>query len=325
MSLFTHADYSRELSDMRAKMSAAIGEYPNDHPLRQFFRVGKVFQDLEKEWEGRKDFLELLLGDLWEEWMQSLPKSHFPVPGPTEIRKLAAAYECVDHPILQWAARKISLKYHLNLLKKVKTPGDLPMYLEWAMKSCWSNKKLEQNVDSRLHERMGNIISNFEQCLPQGKILVTHNCFINPVCFNLSLPEGLTGEKELTDLFMRNVDPFISDIGQGFSYWRGQPRLNGNIPDFLLFNMDLKCLVVVEFKMERFRAEFVETMNNYLKDADRIRDQSIGLILCTDLDQDKALNALKRSGKPIGIATFLINGEPPGIWIRKKGPDPATG
>ena len=89
-------------------------------------------------------------------------------------------------------------------------------------------------------------------------------------------------------------------------------RLKAYITDFLLYHTELKCFVIVEMKMGKFKAEYIGKMNSYLEEADRIlknegQNNCIGLIYCTCMDDEHVISALKDSNKPIGYF-YLLNG-----------------
>jgi hypothetical protein len=128
----------------------------------------------------------------------------------------------------------------------------------------------------------------------------------------LPSPDNISNERDLTEAFVKNVDIFLAGLGRGFSYKKVQFRLKGYITDFLLYHTELKCFVIVEMKMGKFKAEYIGKMNSYLEEADRVlknerQNNCIGLIYCTSMDDEHVLSALKDSNKPIGVATYLLN------------------
>jgi len=86
--------------------------------------------------------------------------------------------------------------------------------------------------------------------------------------------------------------------------WVGRTRT-------VFYHLSLRCFVVIDLKMESFKAEFAGKMNFYLSAVDdllRHKDdqQSIGLILCKEKNRLIAEYALRDTRKPIGVASYRI-------------------
>ena len=79
--------------------------------------------------------------------------------------------------------------------------------------------------------------------------------------------------------------------------------------DLLFYHLKLRCFVVIDLKMTRFKPEYAGKMNFYLSAVDDIHRHpddkpSIGLILCKTKNQIVAEYAVRDLAKPLGIAEF---------------------
>jgi hypothetical protein len=81
--------------------------------------------------------------------------------------------------------------------------------------------------------------------------------------------------------------------------------------DLLFYHLRLRCFVVIDLKVGRFKAEYAGKMNFYLNVVDdRLKhatDQpSIGLILCEDKNKIVAEYALRGMDKAIGVSAYQL-------------------
>ena len=81
--------------------------------------------------------------------------------------------------------------------------------------------------------------------------------------------------------------------------------------DLLFYHLKLRCFVVIDLKVGRFKAEYAGKMNFYLAAVDdRMRHESdrpsIGLILCEEKNKIVAEYALRGMDKAIGISDYKL-------------------
>ena len=120
-------------------------------------------------------------------------------------------------------------------------------------------------------------------------------------------------EKELEEALINNITKVLLELGKGFAYVGHQYHLEvaGEIyyVDLLLYNIKLKCYVVIELKIGEFKPEYVGKMNFYLSLLDKLEkapdeNPSIGIILCAEKDHLEVELALQDVNKPIGVAEY---------------------
>lgn len=98
-------------------------------------------------------------------------------------------------------------------------------------------------------------------------------------------------EREIETKILDDLQKFLLELGQGFSFVGRQKRftVDGDhfYIDLLFYNIYLKCYVAIELKTEKFKHEYVGQMNFYLnyikKELNKKADnEPIGIILCTE-------------------------------------------
>ena len=167
---------------------------------------------------------------------------------------------------------------------------------------------------SRLHERSGKAITNFDRTLPPAQSDLAREALKDPYTFDfLSLSEEAQ-ERDLERGLVQHIQQFLLELGAGFSFVGRQVRIEVGGDeyslDLLFYHLRLRCFVVVDLKMKPFEPEFAGKMNFYLSAVDdqmRHPDDAptIGLLLCKDSrNKLKIEYALRDVKKPIGVAEW---------------------
>lgn len=111
----------------------------------------------------------------------------------------------------------------------------------------------------------------------------------------LELKDGYL-ENDLESAILKELELFILELGTGFSFVARQKRMiidgeDHNL-DLLFYHRRLKRLVVIELKIDKFRARHKGQMELYLKWLDKYEKQEgeqqpIGLILCAEASKEQ--------------------------------------
>jgi predicted nuclease of restriction endonuclease-like (RecB) superfamily len=132
-------------------------------------------------------------------------------------------------------------------------------------------------------------------------------------------------EQTLEKAILRELEKFILELGQGFSFIDRQKRMliddeNYKL-DLLFYHRKLKRLVAIDLKLGRFKAEYKGKMELYLRyletnDMEKDEDLPIGLILCAEGNKEQIeLLQLEESG--IRVAEYIME-LPPKDVLKKK-------
>ena len=75
-------------------------------------------------------------------------------------------------------------------------------------------------------------------------------------------------EKELKDALMHNITKFLLELGTGFAFVGREYRLQightEKFIDMLFYNLNLRCYVVIEVKINEFDSENVGQLGTYI-------------------------------------------------------------
>lgn len=203
---------------------------------------------------------------------------------------------------------------NLILLHKLKEPKIRLWYAHKSVAHGWSRSVLSLQIESRLHERSGKAITNFDRTLPPAQSDLAREVLKDPYTFDFLVLGEAARERDLEHGLVRHVQQLLLELGAGFAFVGRQVHLQVGDEDFyldlLFYHLRLRCFIIVDLKMKPFEPEFAGKMNFYLSAVDdqmrHPQDAStIGLLLCKDAKNKlKVEYALRDVKKPIGVAEW---------------------
>ena len=110
----------------------------------------------------------------------------------------------------------------------------------------------------------------------------------NPIVIKSNNKE-IISEKALHHLILENLDNFLYELGEGFTYVGSEYKIKlgneYNYIDLLLFNYIYNCFVVIELKVTELKKEHIGQINTYMNYIDKNlkkinQDKTIGIIIC---------------------------------------------
>ena len=108
-------------------------------------------------------------------------------------------------------------------------------------------------------------------------------------------------ERELEQSLLSAVEEILLEFGKGFAFMGSQQKIliagQYHKVDLLFYPRFLKCLILVDLKIERFRREFIGQMNEYLtyyREQDKMDWERgpIELIICKEKKNEEVHYAL---------------------------------
>lgn len=261
----------------------------NERRFREFRRLYQVYPHL------KDNIIQFVMAD--SEIRHSLT-AEFTEP----IRHLLSAeLQLIDNPMKDWCvpADKIfnRLPYtHLMKIAKIDNPVKRAFYEMETMRGCWSVKELERQITSLYYERCG--LSKNKEALSalvqqQSTLLQPTDVVNTPVTLEfLGLNEhALVTENDLEQAILDNLQNFLLEMGHGFCFEARQKRIlideDYFFADLVFYHRILKCHIIVELKIDKFRHEYASQLNMYLNyfktEVMQPEDNlPIGILLCTE-------------------------------------------
>ena len=208
---------------------------------------------------------------------------------------------------------------HIVALIPLKEPLQREFYAEMCRHEKWSVKTLREKIDGMLYERTAiskkpkQLIKQEIKQLRDADKLTPDLVFRDPYFLDFLGLKNTFSEKHLEDAILRELESFILELGQGFTFVERQKRMVIDGEDFrldlLFYHRKLKRLVAIDLKLGKFKAAYKAQMELYLRWLEKNEMQSgeqmpIGLILCAEGNKEQIeLLQLNKSG--IKVAEYL--------------------
>lgn len=234
------------------------------------------------------------------------------------MRAFAEAWP--DTEFVQEVLAQLPWYHQLALLDKLPGPETRRWYAAKAIEHNWSRNVLVMQIETRLLERSGKTLSNFELALPKPQSDLARESLKDPYRFDFL---GLTDEaqeREIEQALVKHVTEFLLELGAGFAFVGRQVLLDVAGDEFyidlLFYHLKLRCYVVIELKAGKFKPEHLGQLSFYLAAVDtQIKHPqdapTIGLLLCKSKNKVVAEYALRNNTQPLGVAEYqLINSLP---------------
>lgn len=211
---------------------------------------------------------------------------------------------------------KIPWRHHVVILNQCKEANKALFYIRQTIQHNWSRSVLEIQIESKLDERQGKALNNFELTLPKIQSDLAIETLKDPFKFDFLTLEADIQELQLEKMLTDNISRFLLELGKGFAFvGRQYPLQIGNKDrklDLLFYHLKMHCYIVIDLKMGEFEPEFAGKMNYYLSAVDKqikteADNPSIGIILCKSKDKIEVEYALQDLNKPMGISEFTFN------------------
>jgi predicted nuclease of restriction endonuclease-like (RecB) superfamily len=229
------------------------------------------------------------------------------------MRAFAEAWP--DAAIVQQAVGQLPWGHNLVLLTKLKEPQVRLAYAQRAVEHGWSRNVLNIHIETRLLEREGRAVTNFEERLPAPHSDLAHATLKDPYLFDFLGVAKEADERDIETAIVGHISRFLLELGAGFAFVGRQVHIEVGGDDFfidlLFYHLKLHCYVVVELKAGAFKPEHTGQLGFYLTAVDaQVKAPedapTIGLLLCKTQNRVVAEYALRDSNKPIGVAEYQL-------------------
>ena len=290
----------------------------NERRFREFRRLYLVYPQLKEpiaQYIVSQSQIRHTLSAEFMEPIRRLPSAE----SATNIRRMPSA-ELDDAKRWMIPADKLfnRLTYsNLMLISTIDNPVKRAFYEMETIRGCWSYKELERQINSLYYERSG--LSRNKEALSalvqqQAAPLQPKDVINTPVTLEfLGLNDrALVTESDLEQSILDNLQRFLLEMGHGFCFEARQKRIliDGDyfFADLVFYHRILKCHVIVELKIDKFRHEYASQLNlylNYYKAEVMQPDDNppVGILLCTE--------------KGDTMVKYATAGLDPNIFVRK--------
>ena len=225
----------------------------------------------------------------------------------------------------EWATPPERLFNRLNYscllyLTSIDDPLKRAFYEQETIRGCWTYTELDRQVSSQYYERMG--LSKDKKALQRltaknAQQITPREILHNPVTLEfLDIEQqDVYTETKLETAILNNLQRFLLEMGRGFCFEYRQKRIlidqDYYKADLIFYHRILKCHVIIDLKIDRFRHEYASQLNlymNYYKHEVMQEDDNppIGLLLCTDYGQTTVQYATEGLSKNLFVSKYRL-------------------
>lgn len=347
MTLATNRDFKSWVSQLKqdirsAQIKAAIKV--NTELLRLYWRMGADICEQQKSASWGDGWLKELSRELMTEFPDMKGFSHrnlqyirqwylFYNQENTIVQQVVAQLEDVnvqqpvaklDDDMRQQHVAQISEDvffsvpwgHHLYIISQCKDVSRAVFYLKKTVENGWSRAVLLNYLDTNLYERQGKAVNNFNRLLANPQSELAAQTLKDPYNFDFLTLDGEYRERELEHALTHNVTRFLLELGTGFAFVGSQVPLQVGedtvYPDLLFYHLELRCYVVVELKVTKFKGEHLGQLGVYVSAVNHIKKKptdnpTIGLLICKTKNNVMAQYALESTNQPIGISEYQLS------------------
>lgn len=185
---------------------------------------------------------------------------------------------------------------HYRLLMRVENINAREFYTEEAIKSSWSTRQLERQINSFFYERLLSSL-NKEKVLEEIQKLepakVPGDIIREPYVLEfLGLnPNDYFYESDHEEALITHLQKFLLELGRGFFFVARQKRITFDGRhfriDLVFYNYILKCFILIDLKIGDLTHQDLGQMQMYVHCYERELmnegdNPPIGIVLCAD-------------------------------------------
>lgn len=186
--------------------------------------------------------------------------------------------------------------YQYRLLSQISDNDKREYYELETANNNWTGRELERQINSGLYERL--LLSNDKKSVlevarkerqPESPTEIIKDPMV--LEFLGLKPDAAYYEKDLERALITNLQAFLLELGNGFSFVARQKRIlledDEFFADLVFYNRLLRCFVIIELKTHKITHEDIGQLQMYVNYYDRNEkapdeNPTIGILLCAD-------------------------------------------
>jgi predicted nuclease of restriction endonuclease-like (RecB) superfamily len=206
-----------------------------------------------------------------------------------------------------------------KLLISIGDPDKREYYEYEALHNCWTGRELERQINSGLYDRL--LLSNDKKAvlemarrerIPQKPSEIIKDPMVLEF-LNLK-PQAAYYEKDFESAIITNLQDFLLELGNGFSFVARQKRLlledDEYFADLVFYNRLMRCFVIIEIKTHKLTHKDIGQLQMYVNYYDRVEklpdeNPTVGILLCADKNNTMVKFSLPENSHIIASAYQL--------------------
>lgn len=278
-----------------------------------YWRIGERIFNEEQQGKDRADYGNYLIKYLSEQ-LQPEYGSGFSYRNLHWYRQFYRTFPIVNslRSQLSWT--------HYRILLRIDNEDKREYYVAETVKNNWSVRQMERQINSQLFERL--LLSNDKEsvlAVARNEVIPTNPNEIikDPLILEfLGLKrESAYYEKDFEQAIITNLQDFLLELGNGFSFVARQKRIHLDGDEFFIdlvfYNRLLQCFVLFEIKTHKLTHEDLGQLQMYVNYYDRVEKvfhekQTIGILLCADKNDAVVKYSLPENNNSISASQYQL-------------------
>ena len=200
------------------------------------------------------------------------------------------------------------------IIPRSSSHEEILWYINQTHKNRWSRSQVELQFKAKAYERY---LINPDTSIQDREVSI--NTELNEIVKDTYVLDfigvnDITSEKKLQNSILSNIQKFILELGQGFSFVREKYKLPiDDIEyeiDLLFYHIPSHSYVVIELKTTKFKPEYIGQLlfyTNYIDDYVKsdLDSPTIGIVLCSEANSVVCKTTLKNT-KNLAISKYKV-------------------
>ena len=295
-----------DVADLLESARRAAARSVNSIMTATYWAVGRRIVEFEQEGKGRAAYGTRLIARLATDLTKRFGRG-FGAVNLAQMRKLYQTWSTPE--IFQTPSEKSSRQDSLHLLPtfplswshyvsllSVDKPEGRAFYEAEALRGGWTVRQLDRQIGTQFYER--TLLSrNKAAMLRKGQIAQPEDALTpeeeikDPFVLEFLDLKDEYSESDLEDALIHHLETFLLELGDDFTFVGRQRRLRIDDEwfriDLVFYHRRLRCLMLIDLKLDRLTAGDVGQMHLYLNYAREHwthgdENPPVGLILCAE-------------------------------------------
>lgn len=209
---------------------------------------------------------------------------------------------------------------HYRLLMRVENESARQFYIEESVKSSWSVRQLERQINTFSYQRLLASHGNHdvvEDTTKRELAKAPEDIIRDPYVLEfLGLEQSASFyESDIEQALIDHLQKFLLELGRGFSFVDRQKHINFDgrhfYIDLVFYNYILKCFVLIDLKMGDLTHQDIGQMqmyvNYYTRELMNEGDNPpIGIVLCSDKSNAVVNYTLPEGNTQIFASKYML-------------------
>ena len=251
----------------------------NKKELDGYYKIGKLLIEAQGG-KSRAKYGNGLIKEYSKKLTEELGKGY----DTTTLKRMRQFYLIVENGaplehLLTWS--------HYKILLPLKDTNKINYYINECKKNNLGKRELQLKIKNEEYERLDD--KTKEKLITKVETEI-QDYIKHPIIIKNTNYEEIT-EKVLEQLILEDIDNFLKELGEGFTYIGHQYKIKVedtfNYIDILLFNIKYNCYTIVELKTTKLKKEHIGQIQTYMDYIDSevksiYHNKTIGIIICRE-------------------------------------------